>query len=205
MSLWFDKERGGKESGFTLIEVLIAVTILSVILVAVYSTFFLSYKAIEGTDESMVRLQESRRAIDILRCELDSALYREKDANTFFRIQDRDFYGKQASQLSFTTFSPLRPGLSGISYYVEEKDSKLKLVKKIGSPYREEEPEGVDIIEDLEAFLIEAKYQDKWVRTWDAEISRNKPEEIRISLTVSIKGRAITLAELARPRIDRSI
>src|SRR4030066_123364 len=90
-------QRGG--AGFTLIEVLIAVAILSIVLAAIYSTFFLSHRAIEGMDESMLKLQESRKAIDILRCELDSSYYEGKEVKTFFKIQDRDVYGKQASQL----------------------------------------------------------------------------------------------------------
>ncbi len=171
--------------GFTLIEVLIAVTILSIVLAAIYSTFFLSHRAIEGMDESMLKLQESRKAIDILRCELDSSYYDGKDVNTFFKIRDRDVYGKQATQLSFTAFSTLRPGLSRVSYYIEDKDGKLNLLKKVESPYSKEETEGVDIIEDLEAFSVEAKYNDTWVKTWDTDINKDKPEEIRIGLTIN--------------------
>ena len=63
------------KTDFTLIEILVAVAILSVVLAAIYSTFFLSHKAIEGMDESMVKFQEARRALDILRRELDSAFY----------------------------------------------------------------------------------------------------------------------------------
>lgn len=194
-----------RREGFTLIEVLIAVAILSIILAAIYSTFFLSHRAIEGMDESMLKLQESRMAIDILRRELDSAFYREKESNTFLKVEDRDIYGKQAAQLTFTTFSPLRPGLSKISYYIEDKDGKLSLFKKIDSPYSKEETEGVDIIEDLEAFTVEAKYNDKWVKTWDTEIIKDKPNEIRIGLTIMIKGKKVTIFDVSQPRVDRSV
>src|SRR4030066_882335 len=196
-------QRGG--AGFTLIEVLIAVAILSIVLAAIYSTFFLSHRAIEGMDESMLKLQESRMAIDILRRELDSAFYREKESDTFLKIEDRDIYGKQAAQLTFTTFSPLRPGLSKISYYIEDKDGKLSLFKKIESPYSKEETEGVDIIEDLEAFTVEAKYNDKWVKTWDTEIIKDKPNEIRIGLTIMIKGKKVTIFDVSQPRVDRAV
>jgi len=191
--------------GFTLIEILIAVAILSIVLAAIYSTFFLSHRAIEGMDESMLKLQESRRAIDILRRELDSVFYREKESNTFLKIEDRDIYGKQAAQLTFTTLSPLRPGLSKISYYIEDKDGKLSLFKKIESPYSKEETEGVDIIEDLEEFTVEAKYNDKWVKTWDTEIIKDKPNEIRIGLTIMIKGKKVTIFDVSQPRVDRAV
>jgi prepilin-type N-terminal cleavage/methylation domain-containing protein len=189
------------QSGFTLLEVLIAVAILSVILASIYSTFFLSHRAMEGMDESLTKLQEARRAIDILRCELEATYQSEQDTNTFFRIEDRDVYGKQTTQLVFTTFSTLRPGLSKISYYVEEKEGKLSLFKRVESPYSKEEPGGVDIIEDLDGFTIEAKYNDTWVRTWDAAVNKAKPEELRIGLTMVVKGHTITLSDIAKPRI----
>jgi len=193
------------ENGFTLIEILIAVAILSIVLAAIYSTFFLAHKAIDGMDESMVKLRESRRALDILKCELDSS-YVTSDKHTFFRMSDRDIFGKGASQIEFTTFSTLRPGLSWISYYVEEKDGKLNLLKKIESSYGTVgETKGFAIIEDLSGFTVEAKYNDTWIRTWDTEINRSKPSEIRISFSVTIKGRQVTLSDISTPKIGGSI
>jgi general secretion pathway protein J len=195
----------GGGAGLTLIEVLIAVAILSIVLTAIYSTFFLSYKAIDGMDESMLKLQESRMAIDILKRELDSTFYRGNDTNTLLKIQDRDINGKQASQLTFTTFSPLRPGLSMISYYIENKDGKLNLFKKLGLPYGKEETEGFDIIEDLEAFTVEVLYNDRWVKTWDTDVTKSIPGEIRIGLSIMIKGNKMTIFDVSRPRVGRSV
>jgi len=194
-----------QKKGFTLIEILVAVTIFSVLLVAIYSTFFLSYKATEGMDESMVKLQEARRALDILKRELDSTFYVPGDQNTFFRIADRDVYGKQATRLEFTAFSPQRPGVSRVIYFIEEKEGKLNLFKQVESPYRKEETEEADIIEDMESFGIEAKYNDTWVKTWDTSINKDVPEEIRINLGISIKGRTLTLSDLSSPKIRRKI
>ncbi|MFA6055166.1 MAG: prepilin-type N-terminal cleavage/methylation domain-containing protein, partial [Thermodesulfovibrionales bacterium] len=180
-----------QKKGFTLLEVLIAVAILSIVLTALYGTFFLSSRAMEDMDESMTKLQESRKAIDILRRELESVYYNDNNEKTFVKILDKDLYGKQATQLEFTAFTTLRPGLSKISYYMEEKDRKRTLFKKIGSSFGKEESEGADIIEDLEEFTIEAKYQDKWVKTWDTGITKKMPDEIKISLSVMIKGRKV--------------
>ena len=191
--------------GFTLLEVLIAVAILSIVLTALYGTFFMSSRAMEDMDESMTKLQETRKAIDILRRELESAYYNEDDKKTFVKILDKDLYGKQATQLEFTAFTTIRPGLSKISYYMEEKDKKRILFKKIGSSFGKEESEGTDIIEDLDEFTIEAKYQDKWVKTWDTGITTKMPDQIKISLSVMIKGRKVTLSDMARPMYDKTI
>ena len=194
-----------QKKGFTLLEVLIAVAILSIVLTALYGTFFLSSRAMEDMDESMTKLQESRKAIDILRRELEAAYYKDNDEKTFVKILDKDLYGKQATQLEFTAFTTIRPGLSKISYYMEEKDRKRTLFKKIGSSFGKEESEGTDIIEDLEEFTIEAKYQDKWVKTWDTGITKKMPDEIKISLSVMIKGRKVTLSDMARPMYEKTI
>jgi general secretion pathway protein J len=204
MSLFLNKKYQSPE-GLTLIEILIAVAILSIILTALYSTFLLSHKAIEGMDESMLKLQESRKAIDILKRELDSAYYDIKEKDTIFMIQDKDFYGKQATQIIFTTFSTLRPGLSKISYYIEEKDKHMNLFKKIESPCSELNTEGEDIIDDIKNFTVEAKYHDTWVKTWDTDINKNLPDEIRISLTVMIRGKETTIFDVSLPKRGRLI
>jgi general secretion pathway protein J len=191
--------------GFTLLEVLIAVAILSIVLTALYGTFFMSSRAMEDMDESMTKLQETRKAIDILRRELESAYYKEDNEKTFVKVLDKDLYGKQATQLEFTAFTTVRPGLSKISYYMEEKDKKRTLFKKIGSSFGKEESEGTDIMEDLDEFTIEAKYQDKWVKTWDTGITKKMPDEIKISLSVIIKGRKVTLSDMARPMYNKSV
>ena len=59
-----------------------------------------------------------------------------------FQDHDRDVYGKQATRLEFTAFSPQRPGLSRVTYYIEDKEGKLNLFKKVESPYSKEETEG---------------------------------------------------------------
>jgi general secretion pathway protein J len=195
-----------RSAGFTLLEILVSVAILSIILTAVYSTFFLAQRAVDGIDESLVKLQEARRALDILRCELDASFFKAADADTFLVIKDRDFYGKSASQLTFTTFSAVRPGLSKVSYYIEEHDGRLDLFKKIEPPQRPQgEAEGVEMIENMDGFSIEAKYQDQWVKTWDTDVNKGVPEEIRINLGVRLKDRTVALSDIAKPRINRPI
>ena len=48
------------EKGFTLIEVLISVAILSGLVFALYSTFFVSRKAVSAVDDSLIRLEARR-------------------------------------------------------------------------------------------------------------------------------------------------
>ena len=192
--------------GFTLLEILVALALLAIILTAVYSTFFLSQRAIEGVDESLLKLQECRMTMDTIGREMESALYTPSNKNSLFKIEDRDFFGKQASRVTFTSFSPLIPGLSLISYYVEEKDGALTVYKKIRNASETGgDPEAVEVIDNAEAFAVEGMFQDKWVKTWDASETGRIPERIRVTIKIMMKDRPVTLYETATPRIGRAL
>jgi len=196
-----------RNGGFTLLEVLISLVLLSIILGAIYSTFFLSDRAIEGMDESLLRLRESRMAVDAMAREIESIpqLSRQDNPGPAFKVEDRDLYGKEASRFSFRSFSPLLPGLSSITYYVKEKDGKQSLFKKIVPAYKPEVPgqEGAEMIEDIGSFTVEVRNDNDWVKTWDAAETGKIPEEIRFTITVKIKDRTVTLYESCSPKTGK--
>lgn len=202
------------ERGFTLIEILVALAILSVIITALYSTFFLSHKAINAVDDSLVRMQEVRTMLDVIKREIEAAVYSGDKKYTLFKLEDRDFYGKQASQLTFTAFSPLRPGLSKITYAVEEDKGSLMLRKKLISAFTQPpETNGMDLMEDMASFTVEARYQGQWIKTWDSTLNYGIPEEVKITVTILNKekdkkqdsGTPYSISDIARPRIGKTI
>lgn len=196
-----------QKRGFTLLELLVSIALLTIILGAVYGTFSMSHKALDGTDATLLKLQEGRMTLDTLCRELESLLYNPQDRFSVLRIEDRDIYDKQASRLVFTTFSPLTPGLSLVSYYVEEKDGKLTLLKKIHPAFVPDNPEekGVELIEDLQTFTVEAKLNGKWVKTWDSSDATAVPDELRVTITFMMKDRPFTLYETVNPKMGKEL
>lgn len=199
-----------ESGGFTLLEVLLAVGMTAIVVTALYSSFFLSRKAVDAVDDSLLRLQECRSVLDVLKREIESSVYDPAGSRnyTVLKIDDRDFYGKEGSQLVFTSFSPLLPGLSKIAYTVEENEGRLTLKKKIDPAYgQSSETKGIDLIENIGAFTVEAKYNDKWVKTWDSGVAKGVPEEIRISVQISAKKEEspLVISEVARPRIGKTL
>ncbi len=192
--------------GFTLIEMLLAIALLSIVLVALYGTFFVSQKAIEGADDTLVRLQEGRTALDILRRELASAVFSGSNNLTLFTMKETDIYDKKVSTLSFTAFSPYIPGLANIQYYVEERKGRLVLLKKI-NPYWniDTNMKGTEIIDDVERFTVESLYNGQWVSIWDTGETVKLPDELRVTITVRIRDKLIPLFEIIRPRIGKAI
>jgi len=125
-----------------------------------------------------------------------------------FKVDDRDFYGKQASQLLFTSFSPVLPGLVKIQYTVEEKEGKLVLGKKISPAFGAEGgAKSTELAEDVESFTVEAGTSDRLVKTWDSAAAGSMPDLIRISMKVyTKKGESpLALSEIARPRCDKPL
>lgn len=205
--------------GFTLLEVLLSLLLLTIVLGAIYSTFFLAQKAVTGIDESLLKLQEGRALLDTLSREIDAAVYTSGRKQSRLKIEDRDIYGRQTSRLTFTALSPLRPGLSRITYHIEEHDKVLILYKKMDNPYKDisetdtadsrtnasDPNKPVDMIEGLESFTVEAKEGANWVKTWDTEETKRMPEEVRVTLVFKIKDRPVTIYETIKPKIGKPI
>ncbi len=194
--------------GFTLIEVLVAIAITSIILMALYSTFFMSQKAVGTVGNSLLQLQEARGVLDILKREIEASYFSGSMKYTIFKIDDRDFYGMQASGITFTAYSPLMPGLARISYKVREDEGALSLKKKVSSAYAQDgNAADIVLIEDMDSFTVEAKYDGKWVRTWDSSLTMNFPEEVRITVAVRTgdNKKRVSISDIARTRIGRKI
>ena len=210
-----------RSDGFTLIEILLAVAIFSVISAALYSTFFLSQRAVESVGDSLQRLQESRAIIDSITREIESAFYPTDPSRTaggyyVFKLDDRDFYGKQASGIIFTTFSPRVNGLAKIHYDVVEHDGKLSLRKSITSAFsKSAEPAPMELMEDVESFTVEVKYGDNWVKTWDSAMTNKIPDEVRVSLTMKpgkehaqeekASQPSLTISDVGKPKLNRTL
>jgi hypothetical protein len=43
------------------------------------------------------------------------------------------------------------------------------------------------------------------VKTWDTGITTKMPDQIKISLSVMIKGRKVTLSDMARPMYGKTL
>jgi prepilin-type N-terminal cleavage/methylation domain-containing protein len=200
--------------GFTLLEILISIAIMSIILVALYSTYLLAHKALFDVDKSLVKLQEARAFADIMKREIEASLYSQDNTYCVFKMHDRDFYGKQASSLTMTTSSPLMKGLAKINYTVEERDGVLIITKSMVSAITQASEETrVDLLEDIESFTLQAKYQDAWVKTWDSSLSKRTPDEVKLTLTMRMtereketrSGPSFSISETAKLRIGSTL
>jgi len=200
-------------SGFTLLEILISLTLLTIVLGAVYSSFFSVRNVLDRFENVSMKYHEARTALDIMRREIESAviIHSEPDINgniedkTAFMISDRDIMGKSASGLSLTAFSFKGSGLNTVSYYVEERDGKLDLLKKEAPAAIQSREYTMEVIEAIESIIIETLFNDKWVRTWDSKNTGKLPENVRVTIEFDDNGKKVKLTEYARPRIGKPL
>ena len=197
---------GNRRNGFTLIEVLVSLTLLTVVLGAVYSSFFSVQRAVERFDNVSLRYHEARTTLDIIRREIEAAILKNPKQEELidratFEVKDRDIYGKTVSSMDLTAFSFRGIGMSTVSYFVEENNKVLSLMKKEKLPIITSEGYTVDLIEGIESFAVEVLFNNKWVKTWNAADTRKLPVAVKVTIEFEDNGRIITLSEYARPRM----
>ncbi|MBI4710208.1 MAG: prepilin-type N-terminal cleavage/methylation domain-containing protein [Nitrospirae bacterium] len=199
-----------RRAGFTLIEVLLSLVLLTVMLGAVYGSFFSVQKALERFNGVSLKYQEARTALDIMRREIEAAFFSAQETlnaerRTFFIIEDRDIFGKPASRLRLTAFNSRGGGVSAVSYFVEEKDKKLRLIKAESPAALSVKEHPAEIIDEITGFAVETFFNDNWVRTWDTAQTDKLPEIVRVSITFNDNGKDITLTEYAMPMTGRAM
>jgi len=199
------------QSAFTLIEVLISLALLTIVLGAIYSSFFSVQRALERFDSISLKYHEARTSLDIMRREIESALIKnpsiedEEKAKAGFIIKDRDIFGKNTSSLDLTAFSFRGNSLNVMSYYVTENDGELTLMKREAPGIAGPKEFTVEIIENINSFSVETLFNNKWVKTWDAAETGKLPDVVRLSIEFDDNGKTVTLAEYAKPRIGTEL
>lgn len=183
-------KRQGSKQGFTLIEVLLAVSISAIIMVAVFSMFDATASVAESVKEREETVYEARGLQLILSDDLGS-LYSGSHSDFKFSGKSGTFLGIDGRLMEFCTASSLDPfngprfSLQMVSYFVEDIDEGLALYRE-ERPYAglngEWEPVKVALIRGIKE--IEVEYRDPfdglYVTEWDGT-DGHYPTVVRIS------------------------
>lgn len=118
-------------------------------------------------------------------------------------VRDRDVYGSQASELELTTHYSHMGAPARVGYFVREKEDGLALIKSVRPAALEDvRPVEAEAVERIISFSLEARRDGDWRKTWQETAF---PDEVKITLTVPLKDRELTLIEVVRPRIGRQL
>ncbi len=187
------------KKGFTLLEVLIAVALLAVVVSAVYGTFSLAERAYNAYRDYGVRLQQLRTFMSVLKRELQSSYYNEKDPFSVFYLKGRDYYERKLSELEFTTIEGPRPPLR-IGYYVKEEDQGLVLYKRVTTV--DGKGMELEVLDGVYSFSVFADDGRQALEVYDAEKTHRLPRTLRVSISIIYNDRPMEVSMTVRPRSE---
>jgi general secretion pathway protein J len=200
--------RREREGGFTLLELLVAMVLLVIVVGALYSTYFTLMQGRDRAVAGMESRRELRGTLDLLRREISSAIYASGDKRLRFIVEDRDSFGKPASNLDFTTLSPPRSGSQPqsdqeeVAYRSVVEDGKLTLMRQSKDIFLTSDPVPYPQVEELEGFLVECLSGGTWIKSWDTELNHSLPKSVRITIRVKEGDKTVDYVTIASPRIN---
>lgn len=195
-----------RRNGFTLLELLVALAIAALIIVAAYGAFFSLNRAQQVAGTDMAQRRSQRALLDLMRRELSSILYRANDKQLRFLVEDRDIFGKPASGLTFVSIAPPLEGMvsdqSVLRYQVVESGERLVLVRSARDFFSDDKLRVTyPVLEELDGFLVECFDGSKWLKNWDTALTPVLPKAIRVTFTLHDKGQTVTHKITATPKV----
>jgi len=172
------KRRPHRSKGFTLLEILMAISIFAIVISLAYGAYRATFLIIDSTESRTEIYGKASIAMDRLRSDLGS-LY--LGTSGFLQGEPQNIGNKEAATMRFTSTAHLvlnrkeqATGYATITYTVEEdpETGNLRLFRldKVFRPEESEEPEaskGLLLCEDLQEVLFiyhsnERGQQDNW-------------------------------------------
>jgi general secretion pathway protein J len=183
-----------RRAGFTLLEVVLAMTALALVVGICYGAFHLGIRAVERGEVAVVTEQRLRVASDVLIRQIKSAVpYGARNADEDFYPY---FFGTTTS-LTFVTAAAQQGGggLVRVVYRLEEGPTRLVMEE---SPYFSANTLGRDpvdkpgrtsavLLEGFRGLTFEYLYNDgadtEWRPAWDGLVDEMMPAAVRIVVT----------------------
>jgi general secretion pathway protein J len=200
-----------RNKGFTLLELLVALALLTILATALYGTYF---AVIRGRESAVARIETRRElstTLDMLRREITATCYHQttNEKNRYrFVVEDRDIFGKPASTLELTTFSPPGDGarptsdVAQVTYSILEKEGKMTLVRQDKDVYLETKGPSYPQVTEVAGFLVECYDGNKWVKSWNMALNTGLPKLVRITLGIMEGDKPVEYTTIAAPRVS---
>lgn len=186
---------GGR--GFTLVEVVIALTIVATLLVVMFAGLRVGVAAWQRGDERAETLQRTRSINQILTRSL-AAIYPYRTTGTV-REPARLLFEGEPDRLAFVTAAAPFPAAEPIAYTAvtlsQDPGAGLAIRQKAlpnENPFERLPPAGVDSASAAVAFrYLKEGSLHTWTDRWDTVAEKALPVAIEVTLTIVQGGRAI--------------
>ncbi len=209
----------GRKRGFTLVEVMLAMTITGIIVLMIFGVFRLGLSAWEKGESVQKEYQNARVISQLMGRQLKSAFpYRVKTEKA---EGDFVFFEGTARGVKFISSLPLKTryaeGLVYAAYEFEEgaEGGRMLLYEQraLNKNFVDEPPnreEGVSLWEDISEIRFEyyrAEDPEKtrsaeWVEQWNAREEKQLPRAVRITVTEKKRSERPIVIETSLPAHD---
>lgn len=193
-----------RQTGFTLLELIVSIAILSMVLVTIYSTLSMGSRTWEKGERDIEKIQRMRVIMDLLSREIKSAFpYKVTPSELDTHKEFYAFEGKKDS-LSFVSCVPLHGGsgkLSWLTFWVEEGEGLVVVERDAlrSDIFKERETIDKDAMVVLDASVTdiwfeyyrredggtggETAEEETWEEVWDAEEEGTLPQAVNVTVT----------------------
>lgn len=204
-----------RQKGFTLLELLISITILGLIAVILFGAMRLGMRSVDSGEKKIERLERARASMRIINSQIQSLMpltYTKDTSNKYL------FTGGSDTIQFPTSFSVLgkQRGYVLATYKVVQGENNTKALHITESQLIGGSEEIIDLLEKVEAvkkedtvkllegfndisfkffFKDPTEETGKWIESWDEE--KNIPEKIQLNLS----GEKIDLALIIPVRV----
>ncbi len=180
--------------GFTLLEVVLAMTLLALVVAICYGAFHLGIRAVEKGEVAVVTTQRLRVASDVIIRQIKSAV------PYAVRNEDDDVYpyfeGTTTSMRFVTTAGMQSGGSLAVVEYRLEQDPTPRLVMQEGVAFSPDglgrgklgisEERSVVLLDDIRSVSFEYMLNDgadtEWRRSWDGHVEEMLPAAVRVMI-----------------------
>ncbi len=179
---------GCKNKGFTLIEMMVAIAILSLIMLATVTALRTLAKTQHALDYKSNRISEMRAVTSFLRRNVGQAvtiaLSQRKHPGVMY------FEGSE-EEVSWAAPMPIPGGTGGLSALklgVNDDKQLVVLIQPFTEALEWEELVPTILVEDVESLAISYKTETgEWVNAWDPYALLKKPSHVKVTLQVEAK------------------
>lgn len=186
------------QQGFTLVEILVAVSICSILLVTIYGVFTSMSNAKTRVETEGEGYHQARVIFDRIGREIRSSYVDRQLPET--RMQGGiDERGVPFLALATTAGTPRQGGTSGVALVRYELRQEAGEASGKTSLFRSETPDFAEgetpttyrLASDIETLRIRFLHDGEWRDEWPPEIDNGPPQAVEVALTLEIDGTSV--------------
>lgn len=173
--------------GFTLLEILIAVTIMALILITIYGSYTGSVQIITDSGDDFEAYHIARFLLNTISEELSCAY--DGGSSSSFKGEAKELEFTSTNKSGYKDYPPESGDFYRLKYFIEGAASSEE-----GNyiMYRDEDGQSDVIGEDIRDIKFEYYDGETWEEKWDSAESKKLPTAVRITLNVDKKGVPVT-------------